>query len=289
MRSFWSCLGASVAAGVTVVGGSGVAATGAAASEPAAPAAGLAVTGMAASEPAGPAVGVAVTGAAASEPAAPAVGVAVTGMAASEPAAPAVGVAVTGAAASEPAAPAAGLAVTGMAASEPAGPAAARGEAGQGDLLRLGFQLVNLNSRLCLTVTAGGLDDNAILIQGTCERDASYRWRFVPVEYTGMVLIENVKSGKCLTVAGDSIEDNGLATQLECGSDPAEQWRVRKPAGALLSVPVGDALLQNGRSHKCLTIAGGSAAENGVAVQYNCDTERSRRWSIRLVAGPALA
>jgi hypothetical protein len=160
---------------------------------------------------------------------------------------------------------------------------------GRAELLRLGFQLVNLNSRRCLTVTAGGLDDNAILIQGDCERDASYRWRFVPVEYTGMVLIENVGSGKCLTIAGASNEDNVFATQLECDSDPARQWRVRRPAGALLSVPVGDAMLENGRSHKCLTIAGGSAAENGVAVQYRCDTERSRRWSIRLVAGPALA
>ena len=50
------------------------------------------------------------------------------------------------------------------------------------DLVQLGFQLVNLNSRKCLTVTAGGLADDAILIQKQCGRDASFRWRFVRAE-----------------------------------------------------------------------------------------------------------
>jgi hypothetical protein len=48
-------------------------------------------------------------------------------------------------------------------------------------------------------------------------------------------------------------------------------------------------LLENGRSHRCLTIAGGSDAENGVAVQYACDTKAAREWEMRLVAGPARA
>src|SRR5690349_7522359 len=39
------------------------------------------------------------------------------------------------------------------------------------DLIQLGFQLVNLNSRKCLTVTAAGLDDNAIVIQKECTRE----------------------------------------------------------------------------------------------------------------------
>ncbi len=166
-------------------------------------------------------------------------------------------------------------------------PAALAGPA-PGDLLRLGFQLVNLNSQKCLTVTAAGLDDNAILIQRRCTREAADRWRFVRAGDTGMYLVENVNSGKCLTIAGDSVEENGFAVQGACGGDPSGQWRIRRQAGALLPVPASDARLENGRSGRCLTIAGGSDAENGVAVQYTCDTELSRRWSMRLVAGPAV-
>jgi hypothetical protein len=165
------------------------------------------------------------------------------------------------------------------------------GDGASGDLLQLGYQLVNQNSRKCLTVTAGGLSDDALLIQKECGRDAASRWRFERAEGAGLFRVVNVNSGKCLAIAADSRDDNGFATQYGCDDDPARQWRLRAPAGAgvLLSVvPVGDTLIENGRSGKCLTIAGGASAENGVAVQYECDGEQSRRWSIRLAAGPAL-
>ncbi len=175
----------------------------------------------------------------------------------------------------------AGVATGGIA----AGPAAAE----RGDLVQLGVQLVNLNSRKCLTVTAAGLDDNAIVIQKDCTREAAARWRFVRAPATGLFLIENVNSGKCLGIVGGSLEDNGFAVQMACDGDPSRQWQVRRQGGTLLPVPAGPALLENAHSHRCLTIAGGSNAENGVAVQYACDTEASRRWELRLVAGPAPA
>jgi ricin-type beta-trefoil lectin protein len=163
---------------------------------------------------------------------------------------------------------------------------------GSGDLVQLGYQLVNANSHKCLTVTAGGLADDALLIQKDCGRDASFRWRFVRAAGGDLYQVVNVNSGKCLAIAAAGVEDNGFATQYPCDDDPARLWGMRKPAGTgilLGVVPVGDTLLQNGRSGKCLTIAGGTTAENGVAVQYGCDAEQSRRWSMRLVAGAALA
>jgi len=125
-------------------------------------------------------------------------------------------------------------------------------------------------------------------VDGVAAREAADRWRFVRAPATGLFLIENVNSGKCLSIVGGSLEDNGFAVQVACGNDPSGQWRVRRQGGRLLPVPAARALLENGRSRRCLTIAGGADAENGVAVQYACDAEASRRWEIRLVAGPAL-
>src|SRR5689334_20143830 len=94
--------------------------------------------------------------------------------------------------------------------------AVGRDRVGSNDLVQLGAQLVNLNSRKCLTITAAGLADNAIVIQKECTREAADRWRFVRVAATGPVLIENVNSGKCLSIAGDSLEDNGFVVQAAC-------------------------------------------------------------------------
>jgi hypothetical protein len=160
------------------------------------------------------------------------------------------------------------------------------GGAVRGDLLGLGFQLINMNGRKCLTVTGGAMGDNAGLIQKACSSDASYRWRFIPVLLTGTFLIQNVKSGKCLTIAGNGTGDNDFAVQYACDNIPARHWQLRNPPGRTAAFPHEDALVVNARSRKCLTIAGGSAAENGVAVQYACDQNLSRRWTVRIVAGP---
>jgi hypothetical protein len=41
--------------------------------------------------------------------------------------------------------------------------------------------------------------------------------------------------------------------------------------------------MRNVQTNKCLTIAGGESTNNNVrALQFNCDTDLSRRWTIRL-------
>jgi hypothetical protein len=41
--------------------------------------------------------------------------------------------------------------------------------------------------------------------------------------------------------------------------------------------------IRNVKANKCVTIAGGESPANNVeAVQFNCDTDLSRRWTIRL-------
>jgi cytolethal distending toxin subunit A len=42
-------------------------------------------------------------------------------------------------------------------------------------------------------------------------------------------------------------------------------------------------MLVNAKTGKCLTIAGGVSTNNNVlALQFSCDTDLSRRWTIRL-------
>jgi hypothetical protein len=128
------------------------------------------------------------------------------------------------------------------------------------------------------------------LIQQSCSRDSAYRWRFIPALFTGTFLIQNVKSGKCLSIAANGTGDNDFAVQDACDDTAARKWQLRNPPGrpATVEVTNEDALLVNAHSHKCLTIAGGSDAENGMAVQYDCDRNLSRRWAVRVVAGPVL-
>jgi len=54
--------------------------------------------------------------------------------------------------------------------------------------------------------------------------------------------------------------------------------------GVTHAAPVAnEVMLVNAKTGKCLTIAGGVSTNNNVmAVQFNCDTDLSRRWTIRL-------
>jgi cytolethal distending toxin subunit A len=150
----------------------------------------------------------------------------------------------------------------------------------------LAFQVINVNSGKCLTVAGGGGADNAIVVQRSCGKDLSSRWRFVPEVTVGSVsfLVVNVRSDKCLTVRAD-----GTAVQRGCDGDRARRWHLQRRPGVPPTVTTTDALLENAETRRCLTIAGGGVAENAVAVQGDCDSERSRRWTVRLAGGPSLA
>ena len=60
-------------------------------------------------------------------------------------------------------------------------------------------------------------------------------------------------------------------------SDPSRTWRINDVTGSGLHQ------IRNVRTNKCLTIAGGVSTENNVtALQFNCDSDLSRSWVIRL-------
>jgi phosphoribosylanthranilate isomerase len=58
------------------------------------------------------------------------------------------------------------------------------------------------------------------------------------------------------------------------------------PQSARADTIGGDLMLVNARTGKCLTIAGGVSTDNNVeAVQFDCDNDPSRRWTLRATGG----
>ncbi len=57
--------------------------------------------------------------------------------------------------------------------------------------------------------------------------------------------------------------------------------------GVSHAAPIGaQVMLMNTQTGKCLTIAGGVSTDNNVeTVQFNCDSDPSRRWTLNQVAG----
>jgi hypothetical protein len=56
-------------------------------------------------------------------------------------------------------------------------------------------------------------------------------------------------------------------------------------AGAVYGQPIANqrVMLINAQTGKCLTIAGGRSTDNNVtALQFNCDSDPSRRWMFRM-------
>jgi hypothetical protein len=58
-------------------------------------------------------------------------------------------------------------------------------------------------------------------------------------------------------------------------------------AAVIQATPVlNEVMLVNGKTGKCLTIAGGESTDNNVdTVQFNCDSHPSRRWVLREMGG----
>ena len=94
-------------------------------------------------------------------------------------------------------------------------------------------------------------------------------------------MLVNARTNKCLTIAGGvSTENNIDAVQFNCDSDPSRRWRLNKTEDVSGS---GIYQIRNVQTNKCVTIAGGVSTENNITgVQFNCDTDQSRRWTLRL-------
>ena len=138
------------------------------------------------------------------------------------------------------------------------------------DLLNLGFQVINVNSRMCLTA------DGPDVEQRRCDRSDAVRWRIRPASFTGRVEIVYHLDNRCLTADGTA------AALTRCADRSAGRWQLVDSDGPT-------AQLSNEATGRCLTIAGGSRTEGAAAVQDTCNDLRSRRWTVRVIAAPFLS
>jgi hypothetical protein len=92
-----------------------------------------------------------------------------------------------------------------------------------------------------------------------------------------------------VTIAGGISRDNNVeSVQYNCDQDLSRSWLVKSSAASSTqptpdprSVADEQVQLVNALTEKCLTIAGGALSTNGLhAVQFTCDGDPSRRWSL---------
>ena len=133
-----------------------------------------------------------------------------------------------------------------------------------------GFQLFNVHSGKCLTVTRGGAAGSDV-VQSTCRDEWSHLWRMRLVTLTGLFQVQNVRSGRCLSAT----EGTGRVVQYRCDDAVSRRWRLWDAKGAGFYI-------RGAASGRCLTVAGGGADENAAALLSTCGPARSRRWDARL-------
>jgi cytolethal distending toxin subunit A len=142
--------------------------------------------------------------------------------------------------------------------------------------------LVNAKISKCLTIAGGvSTDNNVPSLLFDCDSHPSRRWTLNETA-SDIYQIKNVQTRKCLTLVGPAIVDPILfGVQFDCDSHPSRTWRIDDVTGSAVYQ------LRNVQTNKCLAIAGGTGGgstgvNNAQAVQSNCDTDQSRRWTIRL-------
>jgi hypothetical protein len=172
-------------------------------------------------------------------------------------------------------------------------------------------QVRDMATGLCLSPAGGSLADQAVIVEYLCDGDAARQW-VLDLDSSGVyTYVGNMNSGLCLTLPGEQAGGlNTEAVQSGCDADAA-RWSVStgdlvrdihsglclNPTGTGLNAAIVQApctrayrvtasgTILDTSSGLCLSPAGGSTALNVVIVQYYCDGNPSRSWSVTRRAG----
>jgi hypothetical protein len=134
-----------------------------------------------------------------------------------------------------------------------------------------GLQIVNEHSGLCLALDSEGAGLNAALVQTTCDKgDPTGGWAF-----SQGVEIRNVNSS--LEVASDPYQFPVAPNTAMIQNSSANFYRIAIDGTGWYTIEDAD---YGAAVPLCLSPAGGSTAKNAPIVEYYCDADPSRHWTI---------
>jgi hypothetical protein len=185
------------------------------------------------------------------------------------------------------------------------------------------YQIKNYANGKCLSPAGGSGGNNVAIVQYTCDSDRSRYW--TAVKRSGSWTLRNLKTELCLSPAGGGTGLNGPIVQYSCDGNPARNWYLFGPrvlstvtgdlncatiAGSsatpntvaviydcnasedaariwdFVATPTANAdMLRNVGSGLCLSPAGGGTAVGTLVVQYYCDGQPARLWTIAANGG----
>ncbi|MEU4215196.1 pectinesterase family protein [Actinoplanes sp. NPDC026623] len=135
------------------------------------------------------------------------------------------------------------------------------------------------NSGRCIDVTAGSLDNGALLQQWGCHADQAWQQFAVTARGSNQFNLVNVNSTRCVDVPGGAVTAGIQIQQWGCGDGT-------KPAQLFtFAASGGGHQIRNVASGMCLAISGSSADNGAAVVQQACAAEISQQWAFTPLAG----
>jgi hypothetical protein len=132
----------------------------------------------------------------------------------------------------------------------------------------------NTPSPECLAIPGGsGRTNGAALIMWTCDNEEGQQWRVTDYGYPnqGYFRIDD-GNGECLGNGQSAVNGARIITEV-CDPSAADQaWSVFKTNSA------GYVELQNLYSNRCLSVAGGSLANDARVIQWTCQNTADQFW-----------
>ncbi|HYN95425.1 MAG TPA: RICIN domain-containing protein [Pilimelia sp.] len=142
------------------------------------------------------------------------------------------------------------------------------------------YELVNVNSGRCLTVTGASTADRAPLMQHACDPTAAHKtWHVVPHGGGQVQLKVGHAPGKCADVPGSSTANNVILQLWTCAGGTGQSWQLSYVSG--LARPY--VVLKLMYSNKCADVVNASVADNAQVMQFDCHGAPNQLFHLRPV------
>jgi hypothetical protein len=134
------------------------------------------------------------------------------------------------------------------------------------------YEIVSVNSGLCLDVAGASHADGAPMIQWTCIGGGQQRF-IARALGGGAYELRAQHSNKCLDVNAGSPSDGAIVQQYTCNGSPAQRWRVADLGSGQYQLRPETA------TNQCLDVMGASRTPGAGTQQYSCwSGANNQRW-----------